>query len=72
MFPYKHKYLWIGLGTTAGTALIGRSTSALCLWGWHQTHMAAVPGIYLCVVAMIVCLLSQQTIKTRVVHENKG
>jgi len=60
MFPDRHKYLWIGLGTTVGSTLIGRSMSALCLWGWHQTHLSVVPGIYLFVVAMMVWLLSQR------------
>ncbi|MEK7654953.1 MAG: MFS transporter [Pseudomonadota bacterium] len=60
LFPHKHKYLWLGLGGAAGSALIGRSTSALCLWGWHETHFAAVPGVYLCVVAMMVWLFSRK------------
>jgi MFS family permease len=60
LFPHKSKYLWIGLGSTAGTILIGRSTSALCLWGWHATHLAAMPGIYLFVVAMAVWLLTKK------------
>lgn len=61
LFPNKNKYLWIGLGSATGIALIGRSTSALCLWGWHETHLSAVPGIYLCVVAMTVWLLSRRS-----------
>jgi MFS family permease len=60
LFTYKSKYLWIGLCSAAGTSLIGRSTSALCLWGWHKTHWAAVPGIYLGGVATIVWLLSRK------------
>ena len=62
LFPHKHKYLWLGLGGSVGSALIGRSTSALCLWGWHKTHVAAVPGVYLCVIATVVWLLSRQPI----------
>lgn len=61
LFPNKNKYLWIGLGSATGIALIGRSTSALCLWGWHETHLSAVPGIYLCIVAMTVWLLSRRS-----------
>lgn len=59
LFPHKSKYLWIGLGSAAGTALLGRSTSALCLWGWYKTHLSAVPGIYLCTVAIVLWLLLQ-------------
>lgn len=63
LFPNKNKYLWIGLGSATGIALIGRSTSALCLWGWHETHLSVVPGVYLCVVAMVVWLLSKSSTK---------
>lgn len=60
LFPNKHKYMWIGLGSATGIALIGRSTSALCLWGWHKTHLAATPGIYLCIIALVVWVLSHR------------
>lgn len=63
LFSNRNKYLWIGLGSATGVALLGRSTSALCLWGWHKTHLSAVPGIYLCVVATMVWVLSQRRLK---------
>ena len=57
LFPLRSKYLWIGVGYAVGTSLIGRSTSALCLWGWHVTHLSMIPGLYLAIVAMLVLLI---------------
>ena len=57
LFPYRRKYLWIGLGTMIGSTLIGRSTSAICLWGFYKTNLAVIPGVYLSVVSLMVWIL---------------
>lgn len=57
-FPNKTKYFWIGISSAIGSAIIGRSTSFICLYGWHKTHLSVIPGLYLSAISLIVLLLT--------------
>lgn len=58
LFNQNSRYLLIGVTSAIGTALIGRTTSVICLFGWHKTKISAIPGIYLFVITSSLFLLN--------------
>ena len=43
----------IGTGYAIGSEIFGRSTTALCLWLWHQTNSVMSPALYITFVVFL-------------------
>lgn len=59
--PGKEKYLVSGFGYAIGTELLGRNTTAICLFLWHWSNNLVVSAIYVALIAFLatICLVSE-------------
>lgn len=55
------QYFLIGMGSTVGTALMGRQATPLCLWLWYQWQSPLGPALYILLIALAATLIIWQT-----------
>jgi MFS-type transporter involved in bile tolerance (Atg22 family) len=67
LFKGSERYLMIGFGYSIGEEIIGRNSTAICLWLWYNYNTPIAPAIFITVVALLatIALLTTPKIKPR-------
>jgi MFS family permease len=51
LFTGSERYLLVGVGYSLGEEILGRNSTAICLWLWYYFKHPAAPAFYICFVA---------------------